>query len=131
MVLDVDRFKRVNDRWGHAAGDRVLAGVAQRMAAALRAPDLVGRIGGEEFLVALPEATLGEARQTAERIRRAIEAEPVRLSAGAEVWVTLSIGLCLSDGSEPVEAACERADRALFDAKARGRNMVTVDRPAA
>ena len=131
MVMDIDRFKRVNDRWGHAAGDTVLTGVARRLAEALGDEDLLGRIGGEEFLVALPAATLGEARQTAELLRRTIEVAPVPLPGGVEVAVTLSIGLCLSDGREPVEQTCERADRALYDAKAHGRNMVTVDRPAA
>lgn len=132
MVLDIDRFKLVNDRFGHPAGDRVLAEVARRLPASLREGDLVARIGGEEFLVALPMAALVPARRAAERLRRAIEVEPVRLPGGETVRVTVSIGLTLAGpGDDDVEAAMARADRALYAAKAQGRNTVTVQRSVA
>lgn len=132
MILDIDRFKLINDTHGHAAGDLVLTEVARRLGANMRDGDLLGRIGGEEFLVALPESALVQSRMAAERLRRVTEAEPVTLRSGAPVFVTLSIGLCLCSGrEETLEAACDRADRALYAAKARGRNTVTVGRPAA
>lgn len=135
LVLDLDRFKRINDTWGHAAGDAVLVAVAERLSQNLRAGDLLARIGGEEFLVALPDADLCIARQLAERLCRLVGAEPVTLPNGAEVRVTLSIGLAIGDpsGQDGVEtmALLDRADHALLASKAEGRNQVTVDRPAA
>ncbi len=144
MLLDLDRFKSVNDSFGHAAGDAVLAEVAQRLQASLRPVDLIARIGGEEFLVAMPEATLAKARTTAERLCRVIEALPVALpptatTGGGSVSVTVSIGLALGGpaplrpggAAETVEAVMARADAALLAAKAEGRNQVTVGRSAA
>ena len=87
MLLDLDRFKAVNDSFGHAAGDAVLAEVAQRLRASLRPVDLIARIGGEEFLVAMPDATLATARATAERLCRVIEAQPVALPPTAQLAV--------------------------------------------
>jgi two-component system, cell cycle response regulator len=97
MVLDLDRFKLINDTLGHAAGDRVLETVAHRLRDNLRPSDLVARIGGEEFLVALPDTTLGTARMAAERLCRAIESTPVVLPDGREVEVTISVGLALGN----------------------------------
>jgi two-component system cell cycle response regulator len=149
MLLDLDRFKAVNDSYGHAAGDAVLAEVAQRLLSSLRAVDLVARIGGEEFLVAMPEATLATARATAERLCRVVQAVPVALpepalvGAGADqvraVTVTVSIGLALGGpdpldpraAGEAAESVMARADAALLVAKAEGRNQVTVGRNAA
>jgi two-component system cell cycle response regulator len=130
MILDIDRFKSINDRFGHSAGDRVLVEVARRLTEGLRDQDLVARIGGEEFLVALPRTGIVPARLTAERLRRAVEAAPMRL--GSETaFVTLSIGLSIASAAEAVEDAIDRADRALYAAKARGRNMVTVSQSVA
>jgi two-component system cell cycle response regulator len=135
MVIDIDRFKGVNDRWGHAAGDAVLIEVAQRLTENLRAADLVARIGGEEFLVALPDAGLADARATAERLCRAMQDQRVRLPDGAWLSVTVSIGLAICEApacpAEAVAEVVERADRALLVAKAEGRNQVTVSRNAA
>jgi two-component system cell cycle response regulator len=136
MVLDLDRFKQVNDQHGHAAGDMVLRTVARRIRAALRKDDLIARIGGEEFIVALPRADLAEARDLAERLRRRIGGRPVRLpNGGGFLDVTLSIGVAL--GGRPdrpgtaAALAVERADKALFAAKTDGRNQVTVGQTAA
>lgn len=136
MVVDLDRFKTVNDRWGHAAGDAVLVGVAHRLAANLRNGDLLARIGGEEFLVALPGATLAEATGVAQRLCAAVQEEPFPLPAGDRLTVTASIGLavCLNGAvirPETVGDVIDRADRALLASKSAGRNQVTIDRSAA
>ena len=134
MVMDLDRFKSVNDTYGHAAGDAVLVEVAKRLRSNLRAVDLLARIGGEEFLVALPDTSLDAARTTAERLRRVISASPVPLPvSGGSVPVTLSIGLALGDGTgaQSVEELIGLADRALMGSKSDGRNQVTVGRNAA
>lgn len=132
MVLDLDRFKAINDTLGHAAGDAVLVEVAERLKSNLRAVDLVARIGGEEFLVSLPDTTLEAARSTAERLRRVVGERPVRLRDGGSVAVTMSIGLALGGaGARGVEDLIGLADTALRDSKAEGRNQVTICRPAA
>lgn len=135
MVLDLDRFKSVNDTFGHAAGDKVLVEVAGRFRSNLRAVDLVARMGGEEFLVALPDTTVDTARIAAERLRRVVEENPVTLDSGDAVSVTLSIGLAIGGGTEGaaphVEDLIAQADHALLQAKSRGRNTVTICRTAA
>ncbi|MGC9369236.1 MAG: diguanylate cyclase [Paracoccaceae bacterium] len=134
MLIDLDRFKTINDRHGHAAGDAVLAALAERLTGNLRAVDLVARIGGEEFLVVLPETGLAEATATAERLRARINATPVPLPAEAgALSVSASIGLALWEGGDSgIDGLLARADRALYAAKAEGRNKVTVSsRPAA
>lgn len=142
MLLDLDRFKRVNDRYGHAAGDAVLVEVARRVKDSLRPVDLVARIGGEEFLVALPETGFEQACATAERLRTLIEQRPVTLPGGAgEIGVTISVGLAFGRDKTPaagsadveaeINALMEQADRALYGAKASGRNTVEISRSAA
>lgn len=132
MVVDLDRFKSVNDRWGHAAGDDVLVEVANRLAHNLRSGDVLARIGGEEFLIALPETTLAEARTVAERLCHVVEEKPVMLRDGGSLRVTVSIGLAVStEGAAPlpVDAVSDivnRADRALLVSKTGGRNQVTI-----
>ena len=136
MVVDLDRFKSVNDRWGHAAGDTVLVEVAERLGLSLRSGDLLARIGGEEFLAALPATGLSEARNVAERLCHAVEAAPVLLPCGTRIAVTVSIGLAIgrapkTEAEDPVRDTVDRADRALLAAKSAGRNQVTISRPAA
>jgi two-component system, cell cycle response regulator len=136
MVLDLDHFKAVNDRWGHAAGDAVLVEVARRLAANLRAGDFVARIGGEEFLVVLPATDLVDARSIAERLRQAVREKPFALPQGGMLTVTASIGLALSDcllrdPEQPVAELIDRADQALMTAKSAGRNRVTLALSAA
>ncbi len=136
MVLDLDRFKTVNDRHGHAAGDAVLKEIARRLKDNLRAEDLVARIGGEEFLVVMPDTGLPEAHAAAERLRRVTEARPVRLPGRDDgIHVTLSVGLSVSQPnrtpSSRAREVFERADRALMGAKVGGRNQVTIARSAA
>lgn len=137
MVLDLDRFKSVNDTFGHAAGDAVLETVATRLRTNLRPTDLVARIGGEEFLIALPEATTGTARLAAERLCRVIAEEPVTLPDGrGPVTVTASVGLALGPrlgpevDVEPARETLVRADAALMAAKSEGRNQVILSSAA-
>jgi diguanylate cyclase (GGDEF)-like protein len=127
-MLDVDRFKRVNDTYGHAVGDEVLREVARRVIESVRSVDLVGRYGGEEFALLLPE-TEGStaARNVAERVRRCVEAAPVATSAGP-VPVTVSVGVaCRAPGPDGIETLLDRADQALLRAKQGGRNRVESD----
>jgi two-component system cell cycle response regulator len=134
MVLDLDHFKRVNDAFGHAAGDAVLVEVAKRVAAGMRARDFVARLGGEEFIVVLPETSVEAARSTAERLRRVVEAtEFVLPGADAPLSLTVSIGVALGGGSgrTSADALVGLADTALYSAKAEGRNKVTFGRTAA
>jgi two-component system, cell cycle response regulator len=134
MVVDLDRFKSVNDRLGHAAGDAVLVEVASRLQANLREGDLLARIGGEEFLVALPSTNFQDACSAADRLCRAIEEKPIQLGFATALRVTVSIGLAVSDedfGAEPAPRIVDRADRALLTAKAEGRNKVTISKSAA
>jgi two-component system cell cycle response regulator len=152
LLLDLDRFKAVNDAHGHAAGDAVLRAVAGRLKGALRAVDLLARIGGEEFLAVLPEVSPGEALDAAERLRQAVGAAPVPLPGGGSVVQTVSVGVACAtahdaadspgkgDPDTPAEGAgrreahagtapdmdslMRRADAALYAAKAAGRDRV-------
>lgn len=128
MVVDLDRFKSVNDRWGHAAGDSVLIEISSRLAANLRASDLLARIGGEEFLIALPGTSQAEAGIVAERLCRAAEKLPVVLADGTEIRVTISIGMTVGSGPGQLNISdlVDQADRALMSSKAGGRNKVTI-----
>ena len=135
LLIDLDHFKLVNDTWGHAAGDAVLAEVARRLRQELRACDLLARIGGEEFLAALPDTCFEAAHGIAERLRHTVCDAPVLTPGGVAVPVTLSIGLAMgaaTDGaSERPDGLMARADRALMAAKTEGRNQVRLDRTAA
>jgi diguanylate cyclase (GGDEF)-like protein/PAS domain S-box-containing protein len=122
-MLDLDHFKKVNDRHGHTAGDEALKIVAGAVRAGLRNLDLLARYGGEEFAVVLPETTLETAHAAIERIRAAVAA--LRLDVGsATVRLTLSAGVVAWRSGETPDAVLDRADAALYDAKRRGRNQV-------
>ena len=139
MVADLDHFKQINDAYGHASGDAVLIEVAKRLRAALRCSDMVARIGGEEFLIAMPNTTPQEASAAAVRICNDIGSQPFEVPGSAKpVQVTVSIGMAI--GGDASEAAAkdgvgalllDRADKALYSAKVCGRNRVTLSRPAA
>ncbi len=125
-MLDLDNFKVVNDTCGHSAGDDVLRGVADRLSAALRERDIIGRYGGEEFVIILPETGLSMAREIAERLRASIASAPVMTSAGP-VGITASIGIVsLVPLHTDVQALLDAADKALLQAKKGGRNCVRV-----
>lgn len=118
LMVDLDRFKQVNDRFGHAGGDSLLLTMAIRITESLRSQDSVGRFGGEEFLVVLPGADAKAALEIAERIRAQVEA------AGKEMDVTASVGAATLGPGEPLESGIVRADEAMYQAKAAGRNAV-------
>lgn len=124
VMVDVDHFKRVNDEHGHAAGDAALVHVVGVMERELRTEDLVGRFGGEEFLVVLPSATEEEAAAAAERLRDRIAREPLRTDE-AVLALTVSAGVAtLEPAKETCERLLRRADAALYEAKRGGRNRV-------
>jgi diguanylate cyclase (GGDEF)-like protein len=123
VALDVDRFKAVNDRHGHAAGDAVLRELAARACAGVRAGDLAARIGGEEFALLLPGAALPDALELAERVRAAIAAASVDVG-GTPLAVTVSLGCAALAPGEPPAALLARADARLYEAKRDGRNRV-------
>ncbi|BFR49731.1 sensor domain-containing diguanylate cyclase [Nitratidesulfovibrio sp. HK-II] len=123
VSIDVDRFKRVNDTWGHAVGDEVLRALAAICRAEVRDVDTVGRIGGEEFAVLLPDTAPEEAMAVAERLRYAVEAAPL-LTSGGPLTVTLSLGVAASPPCDGADGLLREADRALYRAKAGGRNRV-------
>jgi diguanylate cyclase (GGDEF)-like protein len=124
LMLDVDGFKRLNDRYGHLAGDEVLARMAGTIRQAIRGVDYAARYGGEEFVVLLPEADAEEAREAAERIRERVERGVL---VGGDQPVTVSIGVAVypANGDTP-ESVLARADAALYEAKQQGRNRVAV-----
>lgn len=124
LMIDADRFKSVNDTYGHAGGDAVLQALSSCLEQTLRPSDVFGRLGGEEFAVVLPETRLDDAAQVAERIRAEL-ASLVVMSNGATIRFTVSIGVAESEPTATdVKPALDRADAALYEAKAQGRNRV-------
>jgi len=126
-MLDLDHFKRVNDTFGHAVGDEVLREVVRVAASVLRSYDSIGRVGGEEFLVILPQAPGAGARNALERIRTAVAATPVSVG-GESIPMTVSLGGA-AWGGEPTAELVERADTALYEAKNAGRDRVVMISP--
>ncbi|MBP1627952.1 MAG: diguanylate cyclase [Holophagaceae bacterium] len=123
LALDIDHFKRINDTHGHGAGDATLLRFAQACSTCLRAMDTIGRLGGEEFAVLLPETPLEEAREVAERMRLAVES--CRMTGPQGLFgITVSIGVVQLGPEETFEALAERADARLYAAKHQGRNRV-------
>lgn len=125
LMLDLDHFKQVNDRWGHANGDRVLMAVARALQAELRGSDLAVRYGGEEFMAILPETDATKAMDVAERIRLRIEQLRIELP-GAVVGISVSIGAATLLADDTAESVVARADAALYAAKHAGRNRCVV-----
>jgi len=128
LVLDIDHFKLVNDGFGHDAGDEVLAEFAVRLATNVRAVDLPCRMGGEEFVVVMPGASLEDAQMVAERIRRDVASAPFRVMGGKEqLTITISIGVAATTGEgDTPESLLKRADEGVYEAKASGRNKVVA-----
>ena len=135
LLLDIDHFKRINDEYGHAAGDTVLRQLAQLMRDSQRKIDMPGRVGGEEFAILLPGTDLAAAAVFAERLRQRVEQKPMLLEEGVTLHITVSIGVAVMGGkSAGGDPALSRADQALYCAKRGGRNRVELmdgeaDRP--
>ena len=125
IMIDIDHFKRVNDHHGHAAGDEVLRALAQRCRVGSRTVDLVGRYGGEEFLILLPESSLESARLVAERLRQSLHNESIQTEAGP-MRITISIGVAEMTDTDNLKSLIARADGALYEAKNSGRNRVVL-----
>ncbi|WP_420565924.1 PleD family two-component system response regulator [Thalassobaculum sp.] len=130
LVIDVDHFKLVNDTHGHGAGDRVLQHITELMRSSVRNVDLVSRLGGEEFVVVMPDTPEPFALVVAERLRDVIASTPLKLEDGRELGVTISIGCALrnTDGEDSIDKLIGRADDALYQAKRQGRNQVVLAR---
>ena len=131
MMLDIDHFKSINDAHGHLAGDLVLQSVARTLSACVRPMDTVARYGGEEFAVVLPSCQATFARAVAERMCRAIETTPVRISPVEQVNVTVSVGgaFALQWIRSTKQLWAERADQQLYLAKQAGRNCIVLEEP--
>jgi diguanylate cyclase (GGDEF)-like protein len=134
LMLDIDHFKRVNDNWGHAAGDAVLREFAQRIESQVRASDVAARYGGEEFVILLPSTEVASALLLAERIRTAVSVTPIDLPNGENVTITASIGISdvrpapeADDLKTVGDSLIARADVALYAAKSAGRDRVVVE----
>jgi two-component system cell cycle response regulator len=125
LIVDIDHFKSVNDGHGHDAGDAVLREVAGRMVDSVRLEDMVGRWGGEEFLVVLPNTAAQGAAELAERLRQVVAGEPCPLPDGGAVPVTISLG-CAASVIDDAATLARSADAAMYEAKESGRNRVVV-----
>lgn len=132
ILLDLDHFKSINDRFGHPAGDHVLHAAAQILKGELRMTDVPCRYGGEEFVIILPTTPLTTAVQVAERLRSALKRAPIDTDKGA-VRLTASLGVAVFRPDQKTTAASliERADEKLYEAKRSGRDRVLADTPAA
>ena len=125
LMADLDHFKKINDTYGHLVGDGVLREVAARFKSAVRDVDIVGRYGGEEFVIILRNSSLTSSSEIAERIRRHIEESPIHLQNTA-INITVSLGLCIARAGDNVDSLLDRTDHALYQAKNNGRNRVVV-----
>lgn len=125
-VVDIDHFKRVNDTYGHAAGDQVLRQVGESFTANLRGGDTVGRLGGEEFGILLPRDGLDVALAVLERLAASLRATPMQIGGAEPIYVTVSAGIAKLDGDGSSRDALEAADRAMYRAKIMGRDRVAV-----
>jgi diguanylate cyclase (GGDEF)-like protein len=128
LMLDIDHFKRVNDNYGHGVGDEAIRMTVRCSQATLRTSDFIGRLGGEEFAIVLPETSALNAFTAAERVREAIAEEALSVSATEVLKLTVSIGLSWLDPSdEGIETLLAKSDVALYRAKNGGRNRVEVE----
>ncbi len=129
LTLDIDHFKRVNDTWGHNAGDQVLRAVASALVDSVRPMDLVARVGGEEFAIILPNCGSAFGETVAERVRRRVERMAVAVSPAQQIACTISIGGAFAPQWVRSTAALwvERADQQLYLAKGHGRNLVRLE----
>ncbi len=126
LLIDVDKFKQINDTWGHNTGDEILRKVAGAFYDNVRTCDYVFRYGGDEFLIVLTEITEADALRIAERIRKRVEKIKVSSPTGEAISLSLSIGAAMFNGHPDYERLIQAADEALYGAKRRGRNCVEL-----
>jgi diguanylate cyclase (GGDEF)-like protein len=124
VTLDIDDFKRINDTYGHPCGDEVLRDLTRRISKAIRGSDIFVRIGGEEFSILMPDTDLGKGMEIAERLRILVQEKEFEYN-GNKIPITISLGLA-QYGGETVAQMIEKADKALYEAKANGRNQFVV-----
>jgi diguanylate cyclase (GGDEF)-like protein len=128
MMLDLDYFKEINDTYGHPVGDQVLKEFAKRCKSSIREIDLIGRYGGEELIILLPETNRELAVQVAERLRSSIAATPIKVQ-DQQIALTVSIGVATKDEHTlDLETLIARADQAMYIAKHKGRNRVAISK---
>ena len=128
LIVDIDYFKAVNDTHGHQAGDMVLKEFSRRLRKNIRGIDLACRLGGEEFVVMMPETDLTKAYSVGERLRRSIASDPFHLAQDEQVTITASVGIATLDGIDDTpEGLLKRSDEALYCAKRDGRNRVVSE----
>lgn len=125
-MLDLDNFKSINDKHGHAAGDKILVGLARYLMAHLRPYDKIFRYGGEEFLICLADMEMEAGREVIDRLRYEVSALPFEANGSGTLHVTVSAGMASLDPEVPVEQSIDRADKALYAAKSKGRNCVVI-----
>jgi len=128
IMLDIDKFKNVNDSYGHQVGDKVIISLANKMMQHQRKSDIVCRYGGEEFVILLPNTAIQEAKKLAEKLRKIIEADNITISSNQKINFTVSLGISQIDirNEMNIEKALKRADDALYEAKENGRNQVRI-----
>jgi len=136
MMFDIDHFKQINDRFGHAAGDQILVKLADRLRANFRSIDLIARVGGEEFMIGMPDTSIAQARIAAERMRRTVSRKTFVLADGMPaIRITISGGVAvdqvLGQKTLPTSQLFNHADAALYEAKNSGRDMVKISSMAA
>ena len=129
VLIDLDHFKQINDRYGHVFGDTVLKAVAQAIRSCVKGRDLVARYGGEEFVVLLPGTDVAGACALAEQVRTTISGARIRRGSTNEMVgaITVSLGVATRRPAEGMQSLVERADQALYRSKTGGRNQVSVD----
>ena len=130
MLIDLDYFKQINDRYGHDVGDHVLRRVAQVLQNNIRSEDFAGRYGGEEFMLILQNKSRSQVMAIAERCRRQIAIEQFMLQEYVELKITASFGIAFSDAGISQEHITKYADQALYQAKENGRNQIQIFKPS-
>lgn len=131
IYFDIDHFKKVNDTYGHVAGDKVLVKITECIQAVLRRNELFARIGGEEFAIIVPRSSSETTHNLAERLRKTVETTEMEVSRETKLHVTISIGVVEKNGCEAAHTLVERADQAMYEAKRAGRNRVFIATPLA
>jgi diguanylate cyclase (GGDEF)-like protein len=125
VMIDIDHFKQVNDTWGHAVGDQVLLKLSRLLKERLRRTDIIGRYGGEEFCVVMPETDASQAYQVMDALRQSFE-QVVQRAGPNEFFVTFSAGITEADPERLDHLVVDRADKALYSAKQAGRNRIII-----